>query len=115
MQDLATRTQKFAYDIIVFYGNLPKDVVTQTIGKQFLRSGTSLGAHHREASRARSKSEFTSKINLGLQELEETRYWLELLLMAKIVTEKQLQPILQESTELVAILAAISKKLKPWV
>jgi len=57
---------------------LPKDTASQVIGKQLLRSGTSVGAHYREAQRSRSTAEFISKIEVGLQELEETDYWIDL-------------------------------------
>jgi len=61
------------------YAALPKSTVGQVIGKQILRSGTSVGAHYREASKARSTAEFVSKLGGAQQELEETAYWLELL------------------------------------
>ncbi len=62
---------------------LPKTTEAQVLGKQVLRSGTSVGAHYREACRAKSNADFISKIEGGLQELEETVYWLELLADAK--------------------------------
>jgi four helix bundle protein len=79
MVDLKERTKVFAMSIIRMYASLPKTAEMQVIGKQVLRSGTSVGAHYREGSRARSDSEFVSKLEGGLQELEETEYWLELL------------------------------------
>lgn len=82
------------------------------IGKQVLRSGTSIGAHYREASRSRSRAEFISKIEVGLQELEETIYWIELLIESEIVQEAKLKNILQESYELNAILTATAKNAK---
>ena len=76
--DLKQRTKQFALRIIHLYSALPKSTPSQVIGKQLIRSGTSAGAHYREASRARSTAEFVSKIEGGLQELEETSYWIEL-------------------------------------
>ena len=76
---LADRTRAFAVRVIRLYSALPKSTEAQVIGKQLLRAGTSVGAHYREAVRARSDAEFISKLEGGLQELEETRYWLELL------------------------------------
>ena len=73
------------------------------IGKQALRSGTSVGAQYREASRARSKKEFASKLEGGLAELEETTYWLDLLAKAKIVAASRLQPLREEADELLRI------------
>ena len=69
--DLKARTKQFALRMIRLYSALPKTTEAQVIGKQVLRSGTSVGAHYREASRSRSTAEFVSKIEGGLQELEE--------------------------------------------
>ena len=79
MKDLKIRTKEFSLRIIRMYAALPKSTVGQVIGKQILRSGTSVGAHYREASKARSTAEFVSKLGGAQQELEETAYWLELL------------------------------------
>ena len=68
-EELGDRTKRFALRIIRLYGALPKAVEAQVIGKQVLRSGTSVGAHYREAVRARSMAEFISKIEGALQEL----------------------------------------------
>jgi four helix bundle protein len=76
-KQLGIRTKAFAIQIIRLYVRLPKTTLAQVLGKQFLRSGTSVGAHYREATRARSTAEFVSKIECGMQELEETSYWLE--------------------------------------
>ena len=79
-QDLKLRTKEFARRIIRMYSALPKSaVVAQVLGKQVLRPGTSVGANYREASRGRSKAEFTSKIGDCLKEIKEAEYWLELL------------------------------------
>jgi four helix bundle protein len=81
---LKTRTKAFALQIIRLYAARPKTTEAQVIGKQTLRSGTSVGAHYREATRARSTAEFISKVEGGLMELEESGYWLELLADAEI-------------------------------
>ena len=86
-KDLAARTKSFARRIIRLYVALPKGTVAQVLGKQALRSGTSVGANHREASRARSKAEFISKVGDCLKEADETAYWLELLAMKKSCQE----------------------------
>jgi four helix bundle protein len=79
-QDLKPRTKAFALRIIRMYSELPKnDTVAQVLGKQVLRSGTSVGANYREAPGGRSKAEFISRIGDCLKEIEETEYWLELL------------------------------------
>src|ERR1039458_504521 len=80
-KDLRPRTKMFAWRIIRLYVALPKtNVVAQVLGKQMLRSGTSVRANYREAYRARSKAEFISKIGDCLKEADETLYWLELIL-----------------------------------
>jgi len=72
-------TREFALRVIRMFSALPKTTEAQVLGKQVLRSGTSVGANYREAQRARSKSEFIAKIGDCLKELDETAYWLDLL------------------------------------
>ncbi|KKK76505.1 hypothetical protein LCGC14_2862960 [marine sediment metagenome] len=111
-QDLRKRTKAFALRIVRMYVSLPKTSEAQVLGKQVLRSGTSPGAQYREAYRSRSTAEFTSKIEGGLQELEETAYWLELLVESGIVPEKRMAELLKETDELIAIFAASAKTAK---
>jgi len=82
------------------------------MGRQLLRSGTSVGAHYREASRARSNAEFISKLEMGLQELDESAYWMELLVDCELATAVSLQPLIQETNELLAIFTSIVKARK---
>lgn len=110
--DLRDRTKNFSLRIIRLYSCLPHTTVAQVIGKQILKSGTSVGAHYREACRARSIAEFISKIGGGQQELEETAYWLELLSEADIVPAKRLEGLVQESNELTAIFITCVKNAK---
>ena len=111
--ELRARTKMFARRIIRLYCALPKtDTAAQVLGKQVLRSGTSIGANYREAQRGRSKAEFISKIGDCLKEADETCYWLELLLEENFVPAKRLQPLLDEANELLAILTTISKRSK---
>ncbi len=109
---ISGRTKKLAVRIIRLYGSLPKTSVAQVLGKQLLRSGTSVGAHFREASRARSNAEFISKIEVGLQELDESLYWMELLLESEIFPKTKLADLMQETDELIAILATCAKNAK---
>jgi len=104
--DLRERTKAFALRIVRMYVSLPKSPEAQVLGKQALKSGTSPGAHYCEACRSRSPAEFISKIAGGLQELEETRYWLELLVDAGIVPPKRMADLLKETDELTAIFAS---------
>lgn len=112
MKDLSLRTKEFALRVIRLYGALPKSTVAQVLGKQLLRSGTSVGAHYREAVRARSNAEFISKIEGGMQELEESCYWLELLVEGNVFPLEKLQPLMTEAGELMAILVTCVKKVK---
>jgi four helix bundle protein len=111
-KDLPLRTKNFARRIIRLYVALPKETVAQVLGKQVLRSGTSVGANYREANRARSKAEFVSKIGDCLKEADETAYWLELLIDEAIVPRKKLDPLLKETNELIAIFVTISKRAR---
>ncbi len=110
--DLRVRTKAFALRIIKMFGQLPKSEVARVVGKQVLRSGTSVGANYREAYRARSKAEFVAKMGDCLRELEETSYWLELLVESGSVTAKKLASLLQETDELTAIFTTIVKRTK---
>ena len=112
-QDLKPRTKAFALRVIRMYSKLPKnDTVAQVLGKQVLRSGTSVGANYREASRSRSKSEFISKIGDCLKEIEETEYWLELLVDSGCVSEAKMAGLLDETRQLIAIFTTIDKNSK---
>ncbi len=110
--DLLDRTKIFSLRLIRMFAALPGSVEAQVIGKQVFRSGTSVGAHLREARRSRSNAEFISKIELALQELEETSYWLELLSESGIVKTKRLSALLTETEELTAILVTSVKTTK---
>src|SRR4030081_1450546 len=88
--DLRKRTKRFALRVIKVYQALPGSGSAQVLGHQLLRSGTSVGANFREAHRAHSNAEFVSKVGDSLKELEETAYWLELLVEAGAVNEKKL-------------------------
>jgi len=95
------------------YSKLPRNCpVAQVLGRQVLRSGTSVGANYREASRSRSKSEFTAKIGDCLKEVEETEYWLELLVDSACVPRPRMENLLDETRQLIAIFTAIDKRSK---
>ena len=110
--DLKDRTKKFALRIIRPFGSLPKTTESQVLGKQVLRSGTSVGANYREAHRGRSKAGFIAKCGDSLRELEESAYWLELLVDAEIVAAAKLQPLRTECDELTAIFVTIIKRAR---
>ena len=111
-KDLKDRTKKFALRIINMYSALSNSVEAKVLGKQVLRSGTSVGTNYREASQGRSKAEFVAKMGICLNELEETTYWFELLIEGGILSKNKLSGLLQESKELTAIFVTIIKNTK---
>jgi four helix bundle protein len=110
--DLRERTTDFALRIVNMYSSLPRSTVAQTMGKQALRSGTSVGAQYREGQRAKSDADFINKLESVLQEADETAYWLELLVRAKIVPAAKLESLRKETDEIIAILVTIVTKVK---
>ncbi|MBM3934879.1 MAG: four helix bundle protein [SAR202 cluster bacterium] len=111
-RDLKIRTKDFALRVVRMYSALPKSAAADVIGRQVLRSGTSVGANYREAYRARSKSEFISKIGDCLKELDETAYWLELLAESPTVPESKTSSLRDECDQPLSIFTTISKSAK---
>ena len=111
-EDLRVRTRQYAVRVIRLYSSLPRNEVARTLGKQLLRSGTSVGAQYREGQRAKSNADLISKIEGSLQELEESEYWLELLAEAAVFSTTRLQPLLDETHELISILVTVVKNIK---
>ncbi len=111
-RDLRERTKKFALRVIKLYSSLPRRGDAQVLGGQILKSGTSVGAHYREACRAKSNADFVSKIEGALRELDETAYWLELIGQSEILPMKRLESLMLETEELMAILVTIVKSVK---
>jgi four helix bundle protein len=110
--DLETRTTNFALRIIKLFSALPKTTEAQVLGKQLLSSGTSVGAHYREAKRAKSTLDFINKIEGALQELDETSYWLELIEKSGIISASRLASLRAEAIELTKILVTVVKRAK---
>src|SRR3954454_14785268 len=106
-EDLRDRTMNFAIRVVRMFTHLPTTTEAQVLGKQVLRSGTSIGANYREAFRGRTRAEFIAKCGDCLREIEETSYWLELLVDAKIVPAEKLSRLRQEIDELTAIFVTI--------
>lgn len=105
-KDLKDRTKQFALRVIRLYRALPRNEEARVIGKQLLRSGTSIGANYRAACRGRSKAEFVAKLGIVLEEADETVFWLELLQESDIMNVQSLAPLVQEARELTAIFVA---------
>jgi four helix bundle protein len=107
------RTKRFAGAVIRFFVKLPKGrEELRILGKQLLRSGTSVAAHVREASRARSDDEFISKLGGAVQEADESALWLELLRDDCNLDPALTQPLENESSQLIAIMTTMIKKTK---
>ncbi|MGA8344749.1 MAG: four helix bundle protein [Candidatus Sulfotelmatobacter sp.] len=102
-RDLKDRTKQFALRVMRLYRALPRDEGARVVGRQLLRSGTSVGANYRAACRARSKAEFVAKLGIVLEEADETVFWLELLQESEVVSVEKLAPLVQEARELTAI------------
>lgn len=112
--DITTRTFEFATPIVKLCRSLgDSDSANRALSRQLLRSGTSIGANVEEAQSGQSKADFTAKIYIACKEARETNYWLRLLVSADIVPVDKLESIIDESSQLVAILTTIAKKANP--
>ena len=105
-QELKERTKRFAIRVVRLFRSLPKTDEARVIGKQALRSGTSVAANYRAVCRARSKTEFVARMGVVVEEADETVVWLELLVETGIVTQARMDGLLTEANELLAIFAA---------
>lgn len=105
-EQLRKRTKEFALRIVRLFRELPKRDEARMIGKQVFRSGTSVAANYRAVCRARSKAEFIAKMGIVEEEIDETVFWLELLVETGIIAEGQVKSLLKEAKELLAIFAA---------
>ena len=110
--ELKIRTKQYALLVIHLFKELPKSDEHRIIGKQILRSGTSVAANYREASRSRSRAEFISKIEICAQEADETQLWIELLKEGCNVNSKLADEVWKESDELISIFVTMSKNAK---
>ena len=106
---LKARTKDFAIRIFHLVEALPKSLQGRAVANQIIRSGTSVAANYRAACRARSKREFIARLGTMEDEADESAFWLELIIDGRLLPEKLITPLLEESSELVAI-AAASKK-----
>jgi four helix bundle protein len=104
--ELRRRTKSFAIRIVHVFRSLPRSPDAQTLGKQLLRSGTSVAANYRAVCRARSKAEFIAKLGIVVEEADETIFWLELMSETGIVRTERVEDLLKEANELLAIFGA---------
>jgi len=110
--ELRDRTKDFALRIIKLFRSLPKTEEAKIIGRQLLRSGCSVGANFRAATRARSKAEFYSKLSIVVEEADETAFWMELLIESGIMSKHKLDSLYNEAIELTKIMAVSRKTSK---
>ncbi len=104
-----TRTKKFVVDNIRFYQTLPKTEDAKIIGRQLLRSSSSVGANYRAACRGRSKAEFYSKICIVVEEADESVFWMEVLMEANIVSQSQIATLYNEAKEILQVVSRAKK------
>ncbi len=103
---LRQRTKSMALRVIKLLQALPKTVTGEVVGKQVLRSGTSVAANYYSACKARSRKDFISKIGIAEEEADETAMWLELIVDARLMEETRVRELIGEVNEIISILAA---------
>lgn len=106
------RTKQLALRVIRVVQALPNNMIAEVIGRQLVRSGTSVGANYRAACRAKSTADMIAKLQIVEEEADETHYWLELLIEAGQVEEMLLQPLMQETDEITAMIVASIRTLQ---
>src|SRR4051812_39199771 len=104
--ELKQRTKQFALRIIRLVESLPRNTTATVVGKQLLRSGTSVGANYRANGRAKSRPDFVLKLSIVPEECDESLYWMELLVEADIIKETRLRPLMNEANEILSIIVS---------
>jgi len=113
---LTPRTKAFGLRVLRLFDSLPHKPAAQVVGKQLLRSALSVGANYRSACRARSKAEFAAKMGIVLEEVDESKYWMEILVDGSLMKKQQLAALIQEATEIAAMVIAsinTARRAKP--
>lgn len=111
-EELRERTKQFAVRVVRLFRSLPRTDDARVLGKQVLRSGTSVAANYRAVCRARSKAEFVSKMGVVVEEADETVFWLELIAETGILAKQRMQNLLKEANELLRIFVASRETAK---
>jgi four helix bundle protein len=111
-KDLQQRTKKFHVDIIKLCSDFPKNAAGFETAKQLIRSAGSVGANYRATVRAKSNADFIYKIQVVLEEADESFYWLEIVKEAELKTGKEVERLIDEANQLTAIFAATDKTAK---
>ena len=108
-EEMQQRTKIFASRIVKLFSALPGNWIAQTVGKQLLRSGTSVGANYRAVCRAKSSSDFKNKLRIVEEECDESLFWMELLVENQFVKASRLGDLMKEADEILAIVVASAK------
>jgi four helix bundle protein len=111
-REMQDRTRKFALRIVRLAASLPNGRIGDVLGRQLLKSGTSIGANYREACRASSRRHFVTTLEISTREADESQYWLELLAESGLIKASRLSNLMKECTEIVAILTAACRTAK---
>ncbi|MEH2003450.1 MAG: four helix bundle protein [Nostoc sp.] len=111
-QEFKARTKQLALRVIRLVDQLPQTRIADVIGKQLLRSATSVGANYRAACRAKSTADLIAKLGIVEEEADETLYWLELLIESGLMRAEKLKSLMQEATEILAMTVASIKTLR---
>jgi four helix bundle protein len=109
IENFKLRTKKFVVDNIKLFKILPKTEEAKIIGRQLLRSSSSVGANYRAACRARSKAEFHSKLSIVVEEADESVFWMEILIEAEILKTEQIEILMNEANEILKVVAKARK------
>jgi four helix bundle protein len=110
-EQFRSRTKKFVVDNIRFFRTLPKTEEAKIIGKQLLRSSSSVGANYRAACRSRSQAEFHSKLSIVVEETDESMFWMEVLTEAEIVKANDVGPLMKEANEILKVVSSARKTI----
>jgi len=110
-EQFRNRTKKFVVDNIKLYRSLPKTEEARIIGKQLLRSSSSVGANYRAACRARSQAEFHSKISIVVEEADESIFWMEVMIEAEVIQKPQIITLMNEANEILKVTASARKTI----
>jgi four helix bundle protein len=108
-EEMKARTKKYALRVIKAVQALPNDRVSNVLGSQLLRAGTSVGANYRAVCRAKSTADFLNKLKIVEEESDESLFWMELLIESGIMTRKKLGDLMKEGGEILAIIVAVLK------
>lgn len=108
-EEMKTRTKGYANRIVKLCSALPSNWVAQTLGKQLLRCGTSVGANYRAVCRAKSSADFINKLRIVEEECDESKFWMELLVGNNLVKPSRLRDLMNEANEILAIVVASAK------